>query len=101
MNETPGQRLQAARKAAGLRRQADLAEQLGVSEKTVRNWETDAYPIPAAQLALIRRVLPAFDEEDAVLRAIAQSPLEEWRRDRVRSEYRHQLLDQSREEAAQ
>jgi len=101
MNETPGQRLQTARKAAGLRRQADLAEHLGVSEKTVRNWETDAYPIPATQLALIRKVLPGFDEEDPVERALLQSPLHDWRRKAVSSEYQRHLHEQSREEAAQ
>lgn len=76
MEATYGSRLQAARKLAGYKRQADLAEIIGVSSRTVRNWETDAnLPDPAMRQNL-RMVLGKFDVEgDPVEVAVRQSEL--------------------------
>lgn len=95
VKETYGSRLQAARKRAGYRSQQALGDRLGVSSKTIRNYETDVYLPPADMRDELRRVLGHFDAEgDAVEVAIANSELVDWRQDAVRSVYRRNLSEQ-------
>lgn len=95
MEATYGSRLQAARKLAGYKRQADLAEIIGVSSRTVRNWETDAnLPDPAMRQNL-RMVLGKFDVEgDPVEVAVRQSELTVDRQHAVIGYYLKQLREQ-------
>lgn len=95
MEETYGSRLQVARKQAGYRSQQALGDIVGVSAKTIRNYETDVYLPPADMRERLRAVLGRFDATgDGVEVAIAQSELVEWRQDAVRSEYRRHLTEQ-------
>lgn len=96
MTETTiGKRLQAARKSAGFRSQEALGDALGVSGRTIRNWEGDAYPVPGEyREALTKLVGNVFAEGDPVEVAIAQSELVDWRQDAVRSVYRKNLAEQ-------
>ena len=95
MNETYGSRLQAARKSAGYRSQQALGDLVGVSGKTIRNYETDAHLPPADMRQRLREVLGRFDADgDAVEVALANSELIDWRQDAVRAEYRRHLAEQ-------
>lgn len=47
---TLGERMTKAREAAGLRRPLDMAQRLGVTDKTVRNWEGGKTPVTRAVL---------------------------------------------------
>lgn len=100
MRETFGQRLQAARKAAGYRTQDSLGDAIGTSGKTIRNYEGDKYRPPADALAKLRRLLGEFDVEgDPVEVAVRQSELIEWRQDAVLSTYKRNLHEQREERA--
>lgn len=93
---TTGKRLAAARKAAGFRSQESLGDQLGVSARTVRNWEIDAHSVPVEHRAKITELLGTnvFAQGDAVEIALANSELVDWRQDAVRSVYRKNLAEQ-------
>jgi transcriptional regulator with XRE-family HTH domain len=100
MEDTFGKRLQAARKANGYRTQEALGEIIGVSGKTIRNWETDRHrPDPGAVIAL-RKLLGNFDVQgDPVEVAVRQSELTEDRQYDVIGYYKRQVREQ-REAAA-
>lgn len=99
MTEAFGKRLQAARKRAGIRTQDDLAKLIGVSGKTIRNWETDQVKnIDASHLETLRGLLGNFDDQgDRVVAAINETGLDEWRRAALVSEYQRHLHQQARE----
>lgn len=100
MDATFGQRLQAARKRAGYRTQQALGDAVGRSGKQVRNWETDRMEPPYDVLLNLRRLLGDFDQEgDPVERAIRASELDDWRQNRVVSEYQRHLHEQRAEAA--
>lgn len=95
---TYGVRLQNARKRAGYRTQQALGDALGVSGRTVRNWET-GYTTPdhKAKTAL-RDVLGHFDVEgDEVEAAVMQSDLTEDRKYAVIGYYKRQIREQAAE----
>lgn len=95
MQETFGQRLQAARKAAGFRTQESLGDAIGVSGKTIRNYEGGKTHPDAGTLARLRRLLGEFDVQgDPVEVAVRQSELIEWRQDAVLSTYKRNLHEQ-------
>lgn len=95
MADTFGARLQAARKRAGIKSQEALGDLVGVSGKTIRNYETNKTRPDAATIDALRRHLGHFDAEgDAVEVAIANSELTDWRQDAVRSVYRKNLAEQ-------
>lgn len=101
MEETYGSRLQAARKRAGIRSQEALGDLVGVSGKTIRNYETGRTNPDADMRDKLREVLGHFDAAgDAVEVAIAQSELVDWRQDAVRSVYRKNLSEQREGRAA-
>lgn len=104
--ETLGQRITRLR---DLRRwsQKDLAAALGVSVKTVSNWERDRNH-PRNSMAALRELFgSAIDDApdevedvdtDPVMAAIARSGLEDWRQDEVRFVYRRNLSAQRQHE---
>lgn len=95
MEETFGARLQAARKRAGIKTQEALGDLVGVSGKTIRNYETGKTRPDAGTLEVLRSHLGHFDAEgDAVEVALANSELIDWRQDSVRAEYRRHLAEQ-------
>lgn len=101
MTETTfGKRLQAARKSAGHKTQEALGDLLGVSGRTVRNWETDAYPVPLEYrdrlMDLLGRGL--FAEGDPVEAAVRASRLTEDRQYVVLGTYKRQLREQDEEQ---
>ena len=97
--QTFGQRLQAARKAAGYRTQAVLADLVGVSDKTIRNYETDKTEPDYATKQKLRALLGPFDAEgDPVEAAVRQSRLTEDRQHVVLGVYKRQLREQDEEE---
>lgn len=101
MDETFGARLQAARKRAGIKSQEALGDLVGVSGKTIRNYETNKTRPDTPILDALRRRLGNFDAEgDAVEVAIANSELIDWRKDAVRSAYRKNLAEQREGRAA-
>lgn len=98
---TFGKQLQAARKLAGYRSQADLADVIGISARTIRNYENDKTRPDAGNLALLRQALGDFEEEgDRVESALRHSELRAWRQNAVISEYQRHLEEQRREEAS-
>ena len=100
MTETFGQRLQAARKAAGYRTQEALGDAIGVSGKTIRNYEGSRTRPDAGTLVNLRRLLGEFDVQgDPVEVAVRQSELIEWRQDAVLSTYKRNLHEQREERA--
>lgn len=99
--DTFGQRLQAARKRAGYRTQDALGDVVGVSGRTVRNYENDKTMPDLATLTRLRELLGEFDVEgDPVESAVRQSRLIEWRQNAVITEYQKHLYEQAREEAS-
>lgn len=101
MEETYGSRLQAARKRAGIRSQEALGDAVGVSGKTIRNYETGRTKPDAEMRGRLREILGQFDAEgDAVEVALANSELVDWRQDAVRSVYRKNLSEQREGRAA-
>ena len=100
MNLTFGERLKAARKGAGYKSQQALADDLGVSDRLVRMWETDERLPPPDKLLRLRTLVGEFDAAgDPVEVAVRQSPLVEWRQDETISHYKRHLYEQAREEA--
>lgn len=100
MTETTfGKRLQAARKSAGYRTQEALGDALGVSGRTVRNWETDVYPVALEHRDAITRLLGSgvFAEGDPVEIAVRSSRLTEDRQYGVIGYYKRQLREQDDE----
>lgn len=100
MNEpTTGKRLQAARKAAGIRTQQALGDMLGVSDRTVRNWESDSHPVPREYHDRISKILGGFafagDQVEAAVRA---SRLTEDRQYDVLGTYKRLLREQDDEQ---
>lgn len=80
---------------AGYRTQQALGDALGLSSKTIRNYETGATTPDASTKANLRRLLGDFDEPgDAVESAIRRSELTEWRKAAVISEYQRHLYEQ-------
>lgn len=98
--QTFGQRLQAARRRKGFKTQTALGDRLGVSGRTIRNYETGHTMPDLATLQQLREVLGDFDVEgDPVEVAVRESRLIEWRQDAVVSTYKKHLYEQAREEA--
>lgn len=102
MNEdTYGARLQIARKRAGYKTQQQLADIVGVSGKTIRNYETGKTAPDVAMRDKLRRLLGNFDAEgDQVEAAIRNSELVEWRQDTVVGFYKRNLAEQQEEKGA-
>lgn len=99
MEQTYGDRLQAARKRAGFTTQESLGDAIGVSGRTIRAWEKRATPPddPTKRDAL-HKVLGEFDTEgDPVEVALYRSELVEWRRDTVTGFYKMHLTQQRQE----
>lgn len=97
---TFGERLALARRVAGYRSQQALADKIGVSSRTIRNYERGSTQPDAATLEQLREVLGQFDAQgDAVEVAVRQSELVKWRQDAVISEYEKHRYEQGREVA--
>lgn len=95
MEETYGTRLAAARKRAGYRSQQALGDVVNLSGRQIRNYENDVQLPPHEMRETLRGLLGNFDAEgDAVMVAIANSELDDWRQDEVRSVYRRNLAEQ-------
>lgn len=100
MDSTFGTRLQIARKRAGFRTQQALADLLGISGRTIRNYELGKTRPDAATLDALRKTLGEFDAEgDAVEVAVRNSRLTEDRQYVVLGTYKRQLREQ--DEAAE
>lgn len=98
MNDTFGARLQAARKRAGFKTQAQLGDLVGRDAKSIRNYETNKHRPPPDVLDALRNALGAFDAEgDPVEVALRQSELIKWRQDEVLSVYERNLHEQRKE----
>lgn len=101
MEPTFGERLQAARRRAGYRTQQALADLIGRSPRTIRNWETDKTLPDVEDLAELRAVLGPFDiDRDPVEVAVRASRLTEDRQYVVIATYKRELRQQDEEEAA-
>lgn len=110
MDETLGERIKRLREVRRLS-QPELAAALGVSTKTVSNWENNRND-PRSSLGALREFFGrSFDQgatgEDAaagggdeVEAAIRRSTLVRWRQNAVITEYERQLHEQRREEAS-
>lgn len=100
MDQTFGQRLQAARRRAGYKSQQALGDVIGVAGRTIRNYETDATTPDLVTLENLRRVLGNFDIEggDPVEAAVKSSRLTEDRQYVVLSVYKKQLREQDYED---
>lgn len=98
MTDSFGRRLQRARKLAGITKQQTLGDLIGVSQKTIRNWETDRVNpenISPEHRLLLREVLGPWDDEgDAVIAAIKRTELMEWRQGALISEYQRHVAEQ-------
>lgn len=93
-----GERLQAARKRAGYRTQQALGDVIGVSGRTIRNWETDKTHPDANDLAALRRAVGTFDVAgDPVEVAMRESRLTEDRQYVVLAAYKRELRQQDEE----
>lgn len=98
MDDTFGTRLQIARKRAGFKTQQQLADALGVSSRTVRNYETNETRPDVTVLDTLRKLLGNFDAGgDPVEAAIRNSELVEWRQDTVVGFYKRNLAEQREE----
>lgn len=96
---TFGKRMQAARRMSGYRTQQALADVLGVSERTVRNYETDKWRPDVGTLSVLRRLLGPFDEDgDDVEMAVRRSRLTEDRQYAVIGTYKRHLREQDDDE---
>lgn len=92
---TFGERLAAARRLKGFRTQEALADLIGVSSRTIRNYETGKTKPDAGTLEALQKALGAFDRSgDPVEVAVRQSQLIEWRQDAVVSFYKRNLAEQ-------
>lgn len=102
MQETFGERLQAARKALpGRVSQESLGAAVGKSGRSIRNYEAGKSQPDVETLRQLRKVLGAFDAMgDPVEIAIDSSELIEWRRDAVKSFYKRNLHEQREERGA-
>ena len=97
---TFGERLAAARRANRLRTQQSLADLVGVSARTIRNYDTGATRPDAGTLELLRRVLGPFDSDaDPVETAVRSSRLTEDRQHIVIGTYKRHLREQDDEQA--
>ena len=101
MEATFGQRLAAARRVAGYKTQQSLADAIGVSARTIRNYEGDRHRPDAATLAALTKLVGEFadDPGDPVEVAIRRSELQPHRQSRLIAVYQEQLYEQRREEA--
>ena len=99
-----GERVKRLREARRMT-QTQLADQLGVSTKTVSNWERGRND-PRSSIGALREFFgPSFDQgatdqgdgSDAVESAVRASPLDDWRQSAVVAEYRRHLHEQRRE----
>lgn len=100
MEMTFGQRLRAARTRAGFKTQEALGDFVGVSGRTIRNYESGKTQPDAAMLTKLVAVLGNFDAAgDPVEVAVRQSRLVEWRQDDTIAHYKRHLYEQAREEA--
>src|SRR5688572_11274014 len=85
--------LRRAIRQAGMRN-ADPADALGVSIKTVGNWISKTNPrMPReTEIENLRRLLPAYDDGgDGVEASIAKSELAAWRQAALIAEFRRHL----------
>lgn len=96
MEPTYGQRLQAARKRAKIRSQKALGDIVGVSGRTIRDYEIDKRPPPPEMREKLRAAVgSAFDDAgDEVEMAIKASRLTEDRQYAVLSVYKRELREQ-------
>lgn len=106
--ETLGERIKRLREVRRLT-QAELADVLAVSTKTISNWEKDRTD-PRSSLGALREFFGrSFDQDltpaatetpvDDVEAALGRSALHEWRKTALVGEYRRHLHEQQREEA--
>lgn len=96
------QLLRRAMRQAGMTN-GDLANVLGVSNRTVSNWISPTAPkMPReTEIEQLRRLLPEYDNGgDGVEASIARSELAPWRRAALVAEYQRHLHEQAREESA-
>jgi transcriptional regulator with XRE-family HTH domain len=83
---------------AGYKTQKALGDVVGVSGKSIRNYERNVYPPPPDKREALRRVLGEFDTEgDPVEVALRQSQLQPWRQAALIAEYQRHLHEQQRE----
>lgn len=96
MSETAGQRIKRLREERRWS-QRDLAAKLGMSSKTISNWERDQH-IPRASLGALEKLFnEPLTEDDPVEAAIRLSPLAPFRQTKVIAYYQEQLYDQERD----
>lgn len=78
-----------------------LADLLGVTSRTVGNWENDKGS-PRSRLGALEKVLqaPLGPAADPVEQAVRGSELVEWRQDAVLSVYKRNIHEQRVEEAS-
>lgn len=97
---TYGERLAAARVRHGFRTQQSLGDAVGVSGRTIRNYEIGKTFPDLATREKLRDLLGTFDAAgDQVEVAVRQSALVEWRQDDTIAHYKRHLYEQAREEA--
>lgn len=95
-----GLRLKVAMSRARVDRQR-IADATGVKPRTVTNWTSGKTMPTEAEKTVLRNLFGDYDNPgDPVEVAIDRSELHDWRRDRVKSEYKRQLQEQRREETA-
>lgn len=98
MDDSFGTRLQIARKRAGIRTQEALGDLVGVSGKTIRNYETNKTRPDSVTLEALREVVGIFDAAgDPVEVAVRASRLTEDRQYGVIGYYKRQLREQDDE----
>ena len=95
---TFGQRLQAARKRAGYKSQEALGDRIGISGRTIRNYEIGRTMPDLATLEKLTTALGDFTGEgDPVVSAVKGSRLTEDRQYVVIATYKRELREQDEE----
>lgn len=99
MEMTFGERLRAARLRAGYKTQEALGDVVGVSGRTIRNYEIGKTRPDVATLDKLREAVGDLAGGDPVEAAVRTSSLVEWRQDDTIAHYKRHLYEQAREEA--
>ena len=94
-----GRAVKAARRAAGIRTQAELGDMLGVGQKMVQHYEAGRYLTPETRRALMAHLGEHLAPGDPVEAALDKSGLVKWRAGEVKVLYWKHQEAQAREEA--